>query len=145
MIFPVRLLRPFCPRVVLVSILTCCAPGLLLSCESSFGQATTSLIHSADTKNVDSIDLSTLNVTLNIPVFHKPGRGLDLGLSLTHNNLIWARDLSTTAIPLAGSYRRRRMAGFLLLAMSALSSTTQMSQVAAMVAASKWNITTSCI
>jgi hypothetical protein len=93
LIFPFRLLRPFCPRVVLASILTCCALEMILSCERSFGQATTSLLQSADTKNVDSIDLSTLNVTLNIPVFHKPGRGLDAGLSLTHTNAIWGRNL----------------------------------------------------
>lgn len=42
-----------------------------------------------DEKGIDTIDLSNLNVVLDIPLFEKPGRGVPVSLHLTHNNNIW--------------------------------------------------------
>lgn len=51
---------------------------------------TASQLGSVDNKGIDAIDLSTLDVTLNIPIYSKPGRKLSTEVSLQHTNQVWA-------------------------------------------------------
>jgi YD repeat-containing protein len=45
---------------------------------------------------VDEINLANLNVHFNIPIFHKPGRGLPFNMDATYDSTIWYPAYSTT-------------------------------------------------
>jgi YD repeat-containing protein len=63
---------------LLFLVLVACSSASVLCQSRPFG--------SYDNYSVDSIDLETLNVHLNIPIFQKPGRGIPINLFYTYDS-----------------------------------------------------------
>jgi RHS repeat-associated protein len=62
----------------------------------SQGQVATGIypFGSFDSKGVDTINIGNLNVHLDIPIFHKAGRGIPFSYDLTYDNSVWQPSLS---------------------------------------------------
>jgi RHS repeat-associated protein len=56
-----------------------------------FGQVATGIypFGSFDSRGVDTINIGNLNVHLDIPIFHKAGRGIPFSYDLTYDNSVW--------------------------------------------------------
>ena len=74
-------------HVAVLGILVCLLPS---HCNAQAGSdvqiGANGQFYETETHQIDSINLSTLNPTIKIPIFSKPGRGLALNTYLTFNN-----------------------------------------------------------
>ncbi|NYF78153.1 hypothetical protein [Granulicella arctica] len=76
-----RLVRLVCALVLSLSLSSIVAAQNLGTGLYAFG--------SFDSRGFDSINLGNLNTHLDIPVFHKAGRGIPFGYDLVYDSLIW--------------------------------------------------------
>ena len=75
-----------------IAVLSLLVTALLLSAaaQSNPGPSGPDEFGAGQTVGVEHIDLATLNVTHDFPVFSKPGRGLSLNIHISHNSSLFA-------------------------------------------------------
>ncbi|HEX6502426.1 MAG TPA: RHS repeat-associated core domain-containing protein [Terriglobales bacterium] len=64
---------------------------LFVLCFASFGQLPTGtpVFGSFDSDGVNTINLGTLNIHTQIPIFSRPGKGISFSVVLNHDNVFW--------------------------------------------------------